>query len=258
MAHHRRLAALIIEPFVLGPGGIIPQPEGYLERAVRAARKHGVLVIFDEVAVGMGRLGTLFAFEQLHAGRGARRKARLKPDMVCLAKGLTAGLLPLSAVLVADHVYQAFLGSCAPRQGCRGTRTFFHGHTFTGSALGCAAALAAVEQIASRSFLRRLRTATIPAFWRALEPLRAHPHVGSLRGRGLMAGIELVKDEQRGEEYPWAERYGHRVVLAARARGVNTRAIGNLVLAVPPLTITRRELALLGRVLYASIEEATK
>jgi len=265
--HHATLAAVVIEPFVLGPGGIIPQPEGYLERVVSAAREHGVLVIFDEVAVAMGRLGTVFAFEQLvprmHEAhpcetdplltRRLRNAANgLKPDLVCLAKGLTAGLLPLSAVLTAEHIHRAFLGTYAQQ------RTFFHGHTFTGSALGCAAALAALDQIAAPEFLRKLREKTIPAFWRALAPLGEHPHVGDLRGRGLMAGIELVKDKRRGPAYPWADRYGHRVVLAARKRGVNTRAIGSIVLAVPPLTIKPDEIAFLAKALCESVEEATR
>jgi len=266
--HHAKLAAVVIEPFVLGPGGVIPQPEGYLERVVSAARRHGVLLIFDEVAVGMGRLGTVFAFEQLQCrghltlpraggtpalpepARG-EENGRSTPDLVCLAKGLTAGLLPLSAVLATERVYRAFLGTYAQQ------RTFFHGHTFTGSALGCAAALAALKTLAAPAFLRKLREKTIPAFWHALEPLREHPHVGDLRGRGLMAGVELVQDKRSGLDYPWAERYGHRVVLAARKRGVNTRAIGNIVLAVPPLTIKPAEISLLGKVLYESVEEAT-
>lgn len=242
--YHGKLAAVVIEPLLLGPGGIIPQPPGYLERVVAAARKHGVLVIFDEVAVGMGRLGTVFAFEQIPPAA--------KPDLVCLAKGLTAGLLPLSAVLASREVYAAFLGDFSER------KTFFHGHTFTGSALGCAAALAALETIASESFLKTLREETIPHFWRALESLREHPRVGSLRGRGLMAGIELIRDKQRGIEYEWRERRGHQVVLAARKRGVNFRAIGNLVLAVPPLTIERGETEMLAQVLRASIDELDK
>ncbi|HEY3321515.1 MAG TPA: adenosylmethionine--8-amino-7-oxononanoate transaminase [Planctomycetota bacterium] len=242
-ADRDKLAGIILEPLVLGPGGIIPQPEGYLERIVRAARQAGVLVIFDEVAVGMGRLGTLFAYEQLPSG--------LRPDLVCLAKGLTAGVLPLSAVLATDRIFDGFLGTVQER------RTFFHGHTFTGSALGCAAALAALDVLASDGFLEKIRAQTIPALWQALEPLRTHPHVGDVRGRGMMAGLELIKDKQRGEDYPWHERYGNRVVLAARKRSVNLRAIGDLVLAVPPLTITLSEIDLLGRVLRESIDEAT-
>jgi len=240
--HHSRLAAVVIEPFVLGPGGIIPQPPEYLERVVRAAKQHGVLVIFDEVAVGMGRLGRLFTFEQLPTD--------LRPDLVCLAKGLTGGLLPLSAVLATDTLYNAFLGSFSER------RTFFHGHTFTGSALGCAAALAALKELSAPGFLDRVREETIPHLWKALEPLRSHDNVGNLRGRGMMAGLELVANKSTRESYPWEQRRGHRVVLAARKRGVNTRDIGDLVLAVPPLTITPGEIDLLGRVLRESIDEA--
>jgi len=241
------LAALIIEPFVLGPGGIIPQPKNYLERVVRAARKQGVTVIFDEVAVGMCRLGSVFAFEQLDDPKRER-----VPDIVCLAKGLTAGLLPLSAVLVNAEIYRAFLGTYADR------RTFYHGHTFTGSALGCAAALAALDILADEEFLRQLRENTIPALWRMLEPLRAHAHVGNIRGRGLMAALEIVKTRGAPDEpYPGEQRLGHRVVLAARKRGVNMRAIGDLILAVPPLTITQSEIDLFGRVLRESLDEAT-
>ena len=241
--HAKTLAAVIIEPFLLGPGGIIPQPPEYLERVVRAAKAHGVLVIFDEVAVGMGRLGTLFAFEQL---QGA-----LRPDIVCLAKGLTAGLLPLSAVLASSTVYERFLGTVQDR------RTFFHGHTFTGSALGCAAALAALKTLSDAEFLRELREIKITALWKMLEALRDLPSVGHVRGRGMMAGIELVQDRATRQNYLWHERHGHKVVLAARKRNVNLRAIGDVVLCVPPLTITVEEIELLGRVLRESIVEAT-
>ncbi len=239
-----QLAAVIIEPFVLGPGGVIAQPANYIERVLSAARRHGVTVIFDEVAVGMGRLGSVFAFEQLATSE--------RPDIVCVAKGLTAGLLPLSAVLVSNRIYKGFLGKFAER------KTFFHGHTFTGSALGCAAALAALETLSSESFLKKLREETIPAFWKMLDGLRGNPHAGNVRGRGMMAGIELIKSKLTGEEYSWESRYGHRVVLAARKRGVNTRAIGNLILAVPPLTISVDEIRLLGKVLHESIQEATE
>ena len=238
--HHDTLAAVLIEPFVLGPGGVIPQPDGYAECVLSAAKKFGVLAIFDEVAVGMGRLGTLFTFEQLDS------KA-LRPDIVCLAKGLTGGLLPLSAVLAAEHVYQAFQGTFAER------KTFFHGHTFTGSALGCAAALAALNELTRPGFLESVRTQTIPSFWAMLDTLRTHPCVGNVRGRGMMAGLEIRRVS--GKDYEWSERAGHGIVLAARTRGVNARALGNLILAVPPLTITPDEIALLGRVLKECLDE---
>jgi adenosylmethionine-8-amino-7-oxononanoate aminotransferase len=239
--HAHELAALVIEPLVLGPGGVIPQPPKYLERAVAKARALGITVIFDEVAVGMGRLGRLFAFEEIG----------VKPDILCLAKGLTGGLLPLSAVLASEEIYRTFLGTFAER------KTFFHGHTFTGSALGCAAALAALEILTEdhQAFLVRTREQTIPEFWKTLEPLRQHLLVGNLRGRGMMAGLELVADKTKRTSFEWSRRTGHQVVLAARKRGVNIRAIGDLVLAVPPLTITSDELRLLGRVLAESLDE---
>jgi adenosylmethionine-8-amino-7-oxononanoate aminotransferase len=224
---------------VLGPGGIIPQPDEYVARAVDAARKHGVPVIFDEVAVGMGRLGKLFAFET--AGR--------VPDIICMAKGLTAGVLPLSVVMASDEIYNVFLGEFADR------KTFFHGHTFTGSALGCAAALAALEILSDPAFLKVLQTETIPAFWKVLEPLRNLPQVGEVRGRGMMAGIELVKDKKTRESFDWSRRTGHRAVLGLRKRGINTRAIGDLLLAVPPLTITKDEITTLGAALHAALTE---
>lgn len=237
--HAHELAALIIEPLLLGPGGIIPQPDGYIERVTDAARDAGVPVIYDEVAVGCGRLGHLFTHEI--TGR--------KPDILCLAKGLTAGLLPLSAVLAADRIYDVFLGSFVER------KTFFHGHTFTGSALGCAAALAALRTLSDAGFQRTLREETIPALWTMLKGLREHRLVGEVRGRGMMAGLELVADKAARTSYPWERRTGHQVVLAARKRGVNLRAIGDLVLCVPPLTIQRDEIALLGRVLREALDE---
>ncbi|HLX64516.1 MAG TPA: adenosylmethionine--8-amino-7-oxononanoate transaminase [Planctomycetota bacterium] len=244
--HHKTLAAVVIEPYVLGPGGVIPQPDGYVERVVAAAKKFGVLTIFDEVAVGMGRLGTLFAFEQMKDRNVQAGRLHHGPDIVCLAKGLTAGVLPLSAVLATDEIYNQFLGTFAER------KTFFHGHTFTGSALGCAAALAALDELTKPGFLETLRAKTVPAFWTMLDALRAHPHAGNVRGRGMMAAIELCRSDRN--DYDGTERGGLAVVLAARARGVNLRAIGNLILAVPPLTITLDEIELLGRVLRESLD----
>lgn len=239
--HAHELAALVMEPLVVGPGGVIPQPPAYVKRIVESARARSVPVVFDEVAVGMGRLGWLFAFEI----------AGVKPDILCLAKGLTGGLLPLSATLASDEIYEAFLGTFAER------RTFYHGHTFTGSALGCAAALAALDVFTrdGGAFLKRAREETIPAFWRALQPLREHRRVGDVRGMGMMAGIAIVKDKAGGEAYPYERRAGYQAVLALRKRGVQTRAIGDLLLAVPPLTVTPDEIALLGRAYAEALDE---
>ncbi len=242
--HAGELAGLIIEPLVQGAGGIIPQPPEYLRRIVDAARAYDVKVIFDEVAVGMGRLGRLFAFEEIDR----------KPDILCLAKGLTAGVLPGSAVLASNDIYQAFKGAFSD------LKTFFHGHTFTGSALGCAAALEVLDIFTEDegAYLKRVREEVIPAFWKTLEPLRNHSLVGEVRGRGLMAGIELVKDKAKNEPFPYKDRTGHLTVLEARRRGVNTRTIADVLLCAPPLTVTSDELNTLGKVYRDSLDEVCR
>jgi adenosylmethionine-8-amino-7-oxononanoate aminotransferase len=235
-AHHQELAALILEPVMQGAAGMIPQPPGYLARVREVTRRYDVLLIADEVATGFGRTGTMFACEQ----------EGVSPDLMCLAKGLTGGYLPLAATLATDEIYGAFLGEF------QDFKAFFHGHTYTGNPLAAAAALASLEIFQKEEVLKSL-PAKIEKLSRLLEEMQANPHVGDIRQRGLMVGLELVKDRETREPFPVARRTGHRVILEARKRGVILRPLGDVVVLMPPLCISLQELETLARVTHASI-----
>ena len=237
--HAGRVAALVIEPLVQGADGMIVQPEGYLRRMREICDRHGALLVCDEVATGFGRTGTMFAVEQ----EGVR------PDILTVAKGLTGGYLPLAATLTTEEVFDSFLGPFESR------RTFFHGHTFTGNPLACAAATASMRLLRDHRILEGL-PAREAALARALEPLAAHPHVGEIRRRGLMVGIELVRDRGTKEEYAFELRAGHQVTLEARRRGAILRPLGNVVVLMPPLAMTGAQLGELGRITVESIDAA--
>ncbi len=201
---------MIIEPLVQGAAGIRVHPPGYLRRVRELTERHGVLLICDEVATGFGRTGTMFACEQ----------ERVAPDFLCLGKGLTGGYLPLAATLTTERVYEGFLG--APEEA----RTFFHGHTFTGNPLACAAALANLDAFEREGTLVRLQP-KIRLLGELLGAVAKLPEVAEVRGRGFMAGIDL------GEHDP-ALRLGHRVALEARRRGAIVRPLGDVVVLMPP------------------------
>lgn len=239
--HRRRLAGFIIEPLVQGAAGILVHPPGYLRRVRELTRDCGVPLIADEVAVGFGRTGTLFACEQ----------EQVSPDVMCLAKGITGGYLPLAATLTTDEIYEAFLGDTA--EG----RTFYHGHTYTGNPLGCAAGLASLELFDRRGVLENVRrNAAVLA--EELAVLQEHPHVGEVRQKGIMVGIELVQERDGLAPFPAERRTGHLVTLAARRRGVILRPLGDVVVLMPapamPADLVRR----LCRVAIESIDEATR
>ncbi|HAB11245.1 MAG TPA: L-lysine--8-amino-7-oxononanoate transaminase, partial [Planctomycetaceae bacterium] len=238
--NHQRIAAVVIEPLVQGAAGILVHPEGYLRRLRELTRELGLLLIADEVAVAFGRTGTLFACEH----------EAVTPDLLCLAKGLTGGYLPLAATLATGPVFEAFLGE--PHQG----RTFFHGHTYTGNALGCAAALASLDLFETNSVLENVAEVT-RRLEKGLAGLVDHAHVGEIRQRGAMVGIELVADRDGNLPFPAERRTGHLVTLAARRRGVVIRPLGDVVVlmpapAMPPVSVDR-----LVEVAGESIEEAT-
>lgn len=221
------IAAVVVEPVMQGAAGMIPQPPGWLPRVAAATKAAGALLICDEVATGFGRTGRMFAVE--HEG--------IEPDLLCVAKGLTGGYLPLAATLATERVFEAFLGE--PHEG----RTFFHGHTYTGNPLACAAAIANLRLMAERgTAAEAARKGELLAGLLA-ERIAPHPHVGDIRRRGLMVGIELVRDRATKEASDARERVGARVCDAAMERGLRIRPLGDVVVLMPPLGI---EDALLG------------
>jgi adenosylmethionine-8-amino-7-oxononanoate aminotransferase len=239
--HGDRLAAVIVEPLVQGAAGIwIHSPE-YLRALHGLARRHGALFIADEVATGFGRTGRMFACE--HAG--------ITPDLLCLAKGISGGYLPLAATLATEEVFAAFL---APYEEFR---AFFHGHTYTGNALACAVGLASLAVFTEERTLERLQPKIARIGERLAAEIAPLPHVGDVRQQGAMVGIELVADRAARTPYPPATRIGQRVVRTARARGVVLRPLGNVIVLMPPLAIAPVELELLLDVTRDAIVEAT-
>jgi adenosylmethionine-8-amino-7-oxononanoate aminotransferase len=237
-AHGQEIAALIVEPRVQGADGIIVQPEGYLRRLWEIARAHDVLLIADEVATGFGRTGRMFAC-QLEG---------VTPDLMALGKGLTGGVLPLAATLATDRVYNAFLGEFED------FRTFFHGHTYTGNPITCAAALANLRLLRETRLVEGLAPKAA-RLAEGLERIAALPHVVQVRHQGLMAGIELAADKAADTPYPPGLRMGHRVILACRPKGVVIRPLGDTVVLMPPLASSLEELDhLLGAVEEAIVE----
>ncbi|MBI3861166.1 MAG: adenosylmethionine--8-amino-7-oxononanoate transaminase [Planctomycetia bacterium] len=215
-SHRGQIAGFVIEPLVQGAAGILVNPPGWLARVRELTRKHDVLLIADEVATGFGRTGTFLACEQ----------EQVIPDLLCLSKGISGGYLPLAATIATDDVYGAFLDE--PAAG----KTFYHGHTYTGNPLACAAALASLELFEQSRVLDNVReTSALVA--RRLRELADHPHVGDIRQKGIMAGIELVRNKADQSPFAPAERVGHRVVLAARARGALLRPLGDVIVLMP-------------------------
>ena len=238
--HHRELAAVVLEPIMQGAAGMIPQPPGYLAKVREVTRRYGVLLIADEVAVGFGRTGKMFACEH----------EQVSPDLMCLAKGITGGYLPLAATLATDEVYDAFLGEFEE------FKTFFHGHTYTGNPLAAAAGLASLDIFEKDRVIEGLDP-KIELLARLLAGLADHPHVGDIRRRGLMVGIELVQDKTTREPFPVARRVGHQVILAARKLGAILRPLGDVIVLMPPLCITPEELETLARITHEAIDRGT-
>ena len=234
------LAAFVVEPLVQGAAGMLVQPKGWLAGVAELCRRYDVLLVCDEVATGFGRTGTMFACEQ----EGVR------PDLMAVAKGLSGGYLPLAATLATERIYHAFLGRFED------ARTFFHGHTYTGNPLACAAALANLGLFESEQTLERMRPA-MEALAKGLERVAQLPHVGDVRRRGMMVGIELVKDRKTREPYEFSARKGFEVCQAARRRGVLLRPLGNVVVVMPPLSIRVEEVTLIVDAVGEAIAEHT-
>jgi adenosylmethionine---8-amino-7-oxononanoate aminotransferase len=232
-AHGGEVAAVVVEPLVQGAAGMLVHPPGYLSAVRELCDRHGVLLIADEVATGFGRTGRMFACEH----------ESVAPDFLCLAKGLTGGYLPLAATLATERVYEGFLGEFEE------FRAFFHGHTYTGNPLACAAALASLDVFAEERTLDHVG-ALDALLGELLEPVAALASVKEVRRRGLMTGIEL-------EGFPVAARIGHRVTLEARRRGAVVRPLGDVVILMPPLAISEADLTRLVATVREAIVAAT-
>jgi len=231
--HAGEVAAVIMEPLVQGAAGMLVHPDGYLRAVRELCDRHGVLLILDEVATGFGRTGRMFACEH----------EDVAPDFLCLAKGITGGYLPLAATLTTERVYEGFLGEFEE------LRTFFHGHTYTGNPLACAAAIATLDVFREERTLERLAP-KLELLGELVEPIARHPAVREVRRRGFMTGIELT-------DFPLPARMGHRVTLEARRRGAIIRPLGDVVVLMPPLAISEEDLRRLVEITGEAIDAAT-
>jgi adenosylmethionine-8-amino-7-oxononanoate aminotransferase len=212
---------------------MLMHPPGYLAAVRRLCDRYGVLLICDEVATGFGRTGTMFACEQ----------EDVAPDLMCVAKGITGGYLPLAATFATERIYEGFLGRHDEY------RTFFHGHTYTGNPLACAAAIATLDVFEHERTLERLQP-KIALLTRLLEPIGQLACVGQIRQRGFMVGIEL-------DGFDPAARMGHQVTLEARTRGAIIRPLGDVIVLMPPLAIDESELERLVSITREAIDAAT-
>jgi len=239
--HAGETCAVIIEPLVQCAGNMRMYHPVYLSLLRQACDEFGVHLIADEIAVGFGRTGTLFACEQ----------AGISPDFLCLSKGLTGGYLPLSAVLTGETVYQAFYDDYET------LNAFLHSHSYTGNPLACSAALATLDIFRDQPVLERNRT--LAASMRAaVAGLEGHPHVAEIRQHGMILAIEMVRDARSREPWPWQQRRGLRVYEYALTQGVLLRPLGNVIYFMPPYVIDEAEIALLGRVACEGIERACR
>ena len=216
----RSIAAVCIEPIVQGAAGMIVHPPGFLHGVRTLCNQYDVLLIADEVAVGFGRTGKMFACEH----------ENVQPDLMCVAKGITGGYLPLAATFATQKIYDAFLGD--PWEG----KTFFHGHTYTGNPLACAAALASLDLFEKNQVVANVRLKTEKlAEW--LEPLKQFPHVGDIRQKGLMVGIELVADKATRKPLDPKKRTGAAVCKQLRKHGIILRPLADVIVMMPPLAV---------------------
>ena len=231
-------SALVMEPRVQGAAGMTMHPHGYLEKAANACRERGVWLVLDEVMTGFGRTGAMFAFQHENAA----------PDVLALAKGLTGGYLPVAATLATGKIFDAFLGDFGEH------KTFFHGHSYTGNALGCAAALANLKifetdkTLQNNAVLEKALAKSAAKFW-------DHPHVGDVRQEGLICAIEIVRDFKTRQPFPFTDRIGHRICEAARAHGLLTRPVGDVLILMPSYCVTENQIAQMTEALWLGLNE---
>lgn len=235
------VCAVIVEPLVQCAGSMRMYHPIYLKLLREACDKYHVHLIADEIAVGFGRTGSLFACEQ----------AAISPDFMCLSKGLTGGYLPLSAVLTSNRVYQAFYDDY------QSLTAFLHSHSYTGNALGCRAALATLGIFQQQDVIARNRQLAA-AMAKAVERFKDHPNVAEVRQTGMIVAVELVKNKQTREVYPWQQRRGLTVYRYALSRGVLLRPLGNVIYFMPPYVINEQEIQLMADVAWQGIQLAVQ
>jgi adenosylmethionine---8-amino-7-oxononanoate aminotransferase len=226
--HAHELVAVIVEPLVQGAAGVVMHPPGFLKGIADLCKEFGCLWIADEIAVGMGRTGKLFACEH----------ESVSPDFMCIGKGLTGGYLPMSATLATDKIWEAFLGTHEQ------SRSFLHGHTYGGNPLAAAAACATLDLFEIEGTLDSMPTKS-SYLNEQLQALCQHPEVGDVRQRGMLAAVELVKDKKSKEAIPWQEQRAARVCQRALEKGVWLRPLGNVIPILPPLCVSEQELKIL-------------
>ncbi len=234
--HPGEIAAAIVEPRLQGAGGMIAAPDGFLRGVRELTRRYDVLLIADEVATGFGRTGRMFACEH----------EDVSPDLMCLAKGITGGYLPLAATLATEEIYEAFLGEHSEM------KTFFHGHSYTANPLACAVAIANLEIFREEGVIEGLPP-KIELIRERLAAMRHLPFVGDVRQAGFMCGIELVRDKKTKEPFPVEERAGAKVCQAARERGLLIRPLSDVVVFMPPLGSSPAELGEMLEILAAAL-----
>jgi len=235
--HSDEIVAVIMEPLVQAAGGIIVHPQGFLTSVRQLTTKYGVLLIADEVATGFGKTGKMFACE----------KEGVNPDIMCLAKGITGGYLPLAATLTTQEIFDAFLGPITEH------KTFYHGHTYTGNALACAAAMASLELLEKNKIIESLptRIELMKKYFAKIAPL---PFIGDVRQCGLMGAIEIVKDKSSKESFPLEQRIGAKLCLSMREAGAMLRPLGDCIVVMPPIAIDLDLLEKLLNIIFHSIE----
>ena len=239
--HHGEVCAVIVEPLVQCAGNMRMYAPNYLSSLRKACDKYSVHLIADEIAVGFGRTGSMFACEQ----------ANISPDFMCLSKGLTGGYLPLSVVLTSNKIFDAFYDEY------ENLTAFLHSHSYTGNALGCAAALATLEIFKSENTIEKNKI-LINEFQNQCERFIDHPHVGDIRQTGMITAIELVKNKSTKEIYPWQERRGLEVYKFGLKNNALLRPLGNVVYFMPPYVINQDEIKMLVEIAEQGIEIATK
>ena len=239
--HHHETSALIIEPLVQGASGMLVSPPGYLKGIRELCTRYNILMIADEVAVGFGRTGKMFACEH----------EDVAPDILTLGKGITGGYLPLAATITTDEIYNAFLGEYDE------LKTFFHGHTYTGNPVACAAALASLDVFEKDRTIIEIQK-KIGFLEKGLKRFWDLKHVGDVRQKGFMVGIELVLNKDSKEPFPSQNKTGIKVIMEARRRGVILRPLGDVIVLMPPLSVTLQELDELLKVTFDSIRSVTE